>query len=86
MDKIFKIGLLVLGFGYLTYLLCPITNQAGRYRYHYEHLEDKDSVSVFDTSRGLLYSYASGDGFTRLDLIKMVKDDIREKKALENKK
>ena len=31
MDKIFKIGVLVLGFGYLAYLFCTITNQIGRY-------------------------------------------------------
>jgi hypothetical protein len=30
-NKIFKIGLLVLGFSYLAYLFCPHTNQIGRY-------------------------------------------------------
>ncbi|MHC4269943.1 MAG: hypothetical protein ACYSTS_15960 [Planctomycetota bacterium] len=33
-DKIFKIGLLVLGSLYLAYLFCPISNQVGRYSYH----------------------------------------------------
>lgn len=51
MDKIFKIGLLVLGFGYLTYLFCPITNQVGRYRYHV--VEGKSSI--VDTANADIY-------------------------------
>ena len=59
MDKIFKIGLLVLGFSCLAYLFCPVTNQVGRYQYH----EEPDTTKIFDTSTGLVYrsddSYAS---------------------------
>ncbi len=51
MDKIFKIGLLVLGFGYLAYLYCPHTDQVGRYKYK----TSGGSVSVFDTSNADLY-------------------------------
>jgi hypothetical protein len=77
MDKIFKIGLLVLGFSYLAYLFCPIANQTGRYQYY----TDSDSKSVFDTSTGLLYSYASRVGGSELDIITWAKDDIRIKKG-----
>jgi hypothetical protein len=51
MDKIFKIGLLVLGFGYLAYLFCPITNQAGRYRYH----QNQALLSIMDTATADVY-------------------------------
>jgi hypothetical protein len=53
MDKIFKIGLLVLGFSFLAYLYCPHTNQAGRYR----HIESGSSMKVFDTSSGDIYMF-----------------------------
>jgi hypothetical protein len=74
MDKIFKIGLLVMGFGYLAYLYCPITDQAGRYQYY----TDSDSMSiynskeatVFDTSTGMIYSFNMGKGGTTFDMIK----------------
>ena len=62
MDKIFKIGLLVLGFLYLAYLFCPIANQTGRYQYH----EDSDSISAFDTITGLVYRCDSEDVYDRL--------------------
>jgi len=48
MDKIFKIGLLVLGFGYLAYLFCPFTSQVGRYE-----VSDR---SILDTVTGDLYT------------------------------
>ena len=53
MDKIFKIGLLVLGFGYLAYLYCPHTDQVGRYYYK----TDKEGMLVFDTTNADLYLY-----------------------------
>jgi hypothetical protein len=46
MDKIFKIGLLVLGFLYLAHLFCPISNQAGRYNLRVSGNE----ISLFDTA------------------------------------
>ena len=57
-DKIFKIGLLVLGFLYLAYLFCPISNQVGRYQYN----EDIESltVTVFDTTNADLYLFTNG--------------------------
>ena len=79
MDKIFKIGLLVLGFIYLAYLFCPIANQAGRYQYR----EDSESRSVFDTSTGLLYIYALGVGGSVVDVITDVKEYQKSLKALE---
>lgn len=54
MDKIFKIGLLVLGFGYLAYLFCPVVNQVGRYQYY----EDSGSITVLDTATADMYSLA----------------------------
>lgn len=51
MDKIFKIGLLVLGFSYLAYLFCPVANQVGRYQYHI----DERSMTAFDTITGMAY-------------------------------
>ena len=52
MDKIFKIGLLVLGFGYLAHLYCPHTDQVGRDQYE---ISGK-SIVVFDTSNADLYT------------------------------
>jgi predicted amidophosphoribosyltransferase len=83
MDKIFKIGLLVLGFSYLAYLFCPVANQVGRYSYH----EDSHSMRAFDTSTGLLYCcddrykpiYDAGV----LDIIRLVKAEAEDKKLLE---
>lgn len=84
-DKIFKIGLLVLGFSYLAYLFCPISNQIGRYQY-YADAGAIDEFSVFDTRTGLRYSYYQGVGGIKRDLIAWVKDDIIEKKGIENYK
>ncbi len=50
-DKIFKIGLLVLGFSYLAYLFCPVTNQIGRYRYH----KSSGATYILDTKNADLY-------------------------------
>jgi hypothetical protein len=52
MDKIFKIGLLVLGFGFLAYLYCPHTNQVGRFRCHLRG----NLMSIIDTTNGVTYS------------------------------
>jgi hypothetical protein len=51
MDKIFKIGLLVLGFGFLAYMYCPHTDQVGRYRM----TESGSTITFFDTSNADLY-------------------------------
>jgi hypothetical protein len=56
-NKIFKIGVLVLGSLYLAYLFCPITDQAGRYTYH----EEVDTISIFDTCTGLRYRCRNRD-------------------------
>jgi hypothetical protein len=53
MDKIFKIGLLVLGFSYLAYLFCPIANQIGRYNFH----QIDKTMYVMDTANADLYIY-----------------------------
>lgn len=53
MDKIFKIGLLILGFSYLAYLFCPLTNQTGRYRLH----NFKNHIAIMDTVNSDLYMY-----------------------------
>ena len=45
MDKIFKIGLLVLGFSYLVYLFCPVANQVGRYQYHKDTQPQTTSIT-----------------------------------------
>jgi uncharacterized membrane protein YczE len=50
-DKIFKIGLLVLGVGYLVYLFCPVSNQAGRYSIQ----EMGDRMSIIDTTNANVY-------------------------------
>ena len=53
-DKIFKIGLLVLGFSYLAYLFCPVANQVGRYQLGtYAQL----SVAVLDTATADMYIF-----------------------------
>ncbi len=56
MDKIFKIGVLVLGSLYLAYLFCPVANQTGRYSYH-EGVDPEGfkSILAFDTSTGVVY-------------------------------
>ena len=56
MDK-FKIGLLVLGFGYFVYLFCPGANQAGRYSFRHA---TGSSVTVLDTANANVY-YVSGN-------------------------
>jgi hypothetical protein len=78
MDKIFKIGLLVLGFSYLAYLFCPIANQTGRYQYH----EDSDSISVIDTITGLVYR-SEGKGEGELDLVAWAKGQMELIKGFE---
>ena len=62
MDKIFKIGLLVLGFGYLAYLYCPHTNQVGRY----QHMDG----GILDTTNADWYSIARRDSGLRGNWIK----------------
>ncbi|MHC4270274.1 MAG: hypothetical protein ACYSTS_17685 [Planctomycetota bacterium] len=57
MDKIFKIGLLVLGFLYLAYLYCPVTNQIGRYRYH----KSSGAIYILDTKNADLYLMGTSD-------------------------
>ena len=52
MDKIFKIGLLVLGFGYLSYLYCPHTDQVGRYSLLQR---DNTYTYIMDTTTGGIY-------------------------------
>ena len=64
MDKIFKIGLLVLGFGYLSYLFGVgakidtanehVTNQVGRYHLH----TAGNSIGILDTTNAKLYVLA----------------------------
>ena len=56
-NKIFKIGLLVLGFGYLAYMYCPHTDQAGRYSY----LQNGTVISVFDTTNADVYLLVGKD-------------------------
>ena len=53
MDK-FKIGLLVLGFGYLVYLFCPMANQVGRYSF----LTAGSTLCILDTANAEVYSIA----------------------------
>ena len=53
MDKIFKIGLLILGFSYLAYLFCPIAFQSGRYDFH----KFNNNMIVMDTATADLYVY-----------------------------
>jgi|TARA_Y100000294_G_scaffold60019_1_gene56788 hypothetical protein len=57
MDK-FKIGLLVLGFGYLVYLFCPMANQAGRYSFR----QTGSSISVLDTTNADVYYFGGSGG------------------------
>jgi hypothetical protein len=56
-DKIFKIGLLVLGFGYLAYLFCPITQQSGRYEFH----EEDETIFIMDTATADFYTLIEQD-------------------------
>ncbi len=83
MDKIFKIGLLVLGFSYLAYLFCPIANQTGRYQYH----TSTYALSVFDTSTGLIYrcpsEYIIDVGGGKLDIVEWGKDQTRQLKEFQ---
>ena len=53
-DKIFKIGLLVLGFLYLAYLFCPVSNQVGRYRSHIS----EEGFFISDTTNADVYTFA----------------------------
>ena len=83
MDKIFKIGLLVLGFSYLAYLFCPVANQVGRYSYH----EEINTISAFDTSTGLVYrcddSYVSTSDAGVVDIIRWAKLHEENKELME---
>jgi hypothetical protein len=67
MDKIFKIGLLVLGFSYLAYLYCPHTNQVGRY------VSTGNDNEVIDTTNGSVYAFTasrgSSPGSTKINLV-----------------
>ena len=58
MDKIFKIGLLVLGFAYLAYLFCPVT-KVGRYQ---SHKGDKVTY-ILDTATADVYSLYIGEWY-----------------------
>lgn len=80
MDK-FKIGLLVLGFGYLAYLFCPVSNQAGRYQYS-EKIDERGWRMVFDTSTGILYRYSNIGGGKKWNIIKEIEDDISDRKEI----
>jgi len=62
-DKIFKIGLLVLGFLYLAYLFCPISNQVGRYQFH----KSGKSISVLDTTNADLYLLSNDNAWVSLN-------------------
>tara|TARA_B100001964_G_scaffold172221_1_gene189603 strand:+ start:689 stop:934 length:246 start_codon:yes stop_codon:yes gene_type:complete len=59
MDKIFKIGLLVLGVGYLVYCFYSLNLQGGQYTYRIaidSNSNDKSPVvEVFDTRTGTMY-------------------------------
>jgi len=79
MDKIFKIGILVLGFSYLAYLFCPVANQAGRYQYH----EDSDSISVLDTCTGLFYRTEDMHCGGELDIVAWGKDQKKQRKEFD---
>ncbi len=86
MDKIFKIGILVLGFSYLVYLFCPITNQAGRYQYYTDSdsmsiYDSKDSI-VFDTSTGMIYSVSLGKGRITFDVNKHAKQGDKDEQLI----
>jgi hypothetical protein len=61
-NKIFKIGILVLGFGYLAYMYCPHTNQVGRYR--------GLSGGILDTTNADWYSLAGTSHGARGNWIK----------------
>ena len=52
MDKIFKIGLLVLGVGYLVYCFYSLNLQGGKYKYR---MDGDGRVEVFDTRTGTMY-------------------------------
>ena len=58
MDKIFKIGLLVLGFSYLVYLFFPIANHAGRYSFR----QVGKSITILDTANADVYRSVSEVG------------------------
>ncbi len=72
MDKIFKIGILVLGFCYLAYLFCPISNQAGRYRFISPW---KDTIGIMDTANADLYTLS-------VDLEKWIKTNPKTDKYI----
>ncbi len=86
MDKIFKIGLLVLGFGYLAYLFCPITNQAGRYQYYTDSestsIYDSKASIVFDTSTGMIYSVGLEKGRITFDVNKHAKQGDKDSQII----
>ncbi len=67
MDKIFKIGLLVLGFSYLAYLFCPVANQVGRYSFR----ETGSGINILDTTNADLYTLPEGsmlEGWRKLNI------------------
>jgi hypothetical protein len=80
-NKIFKIGLLVLGFGFLAYLYCPHTNQVGRYTYH----ETPDTIYAFDTITGLRYGCKNRyeDEVSIIDIIQTAKIAVEDKEYFE---
>ena len=61
MDKIFKIGLLVLGVGYLVYLFCPIANQVGRYSFR----NANGAIWVLDTANADVYVLVKETGYDK---------------------
>ena len=61
-DKIFKIGVLVLGSLYLAYLFCPVTNQVGRYQ--------SLRSGILDTTNSNWYLLADRDSGIRGNWIK----------------
>jgi|ETNmetMinimDraft_20_1059909.scaffolds.fasta_scaffold30741_2 hypothetical protein len=84
MDKIFKIGLLVLGVGYLVYLFCPIVNQVGRYQFH---RVTQSQLLVMDTAKADMYyvnmTRMGGenlDYFEKANIIKTIKKKEKKNK------
>ena len=78
MDKIFKIGLLVLGFSYLAYLFCPVVNQVGRYSI----LErDGTYTRIMDTATGGIYYYDVHSDKWHLDVEIQWKDIKKDREA-----
>jgi len=74
MDKIFKIGLLVLGFLYLAYLFCPVANQVGRYEFN---TVANVSLSVLDTATADLYLMSKENKWMRMNPITETKGQAK---------